>query len=909
MDGTFSLTGSRRQPSSSSVSSSSVGRLRQMADLPSPRLEGLHVMDQGVSNEPIRHHVATTAYKQFQAPDAASSSRPIPKRPPPRRCSERHPMTTESARPSTMGSTRSAKPLISGFPSLPAPPGSAPSSQQQHMSSQDTATLGKFRSFGLYFEVRLRELLREDVREPNERRLSEVLSLFDDFISAVPQFSEILSLFRSEFITSMYATSVGPGGDVLRIPYFATAQQLLRDQENLVVELGAERQETEMRDMHAEVDHLKAITTFQNNEIERLQKENSSMREEVSKLTSEIDNVTRSGQQALSQHEKQYSVLLKEVRELRVSNSTYERFQRVEGDIVKGYNHVRGLRSAALHRALDLDHCDLMTLHDSQLQLETLEARLIAEFQSDMDHKTAAELSLHRQRFVKNASLLLEEVCNIENTKRRLRLEQRSRAGLSQAAIAEVVDAQHNEGKKKMQWIQTNLMAWMEPVSETHMVPYDPKQTLHHHITVPLADMSTTKFGTQLELHTHAGLHNPPELWKTITSMEAYVMPIPPKSTHVRLRYSKPAIGWIEPFVPVDAVLSERDEKQLADGLNENAFLISTTKPSEWKEAVWSPTAESALTVQTDLDMSGTQWTHFIRLFGTNYTPNITREQPMHVLEDLTYQTFSELISKLAKSYAAAHDTTLRAVNHTQVDKAFAERMKKTDIQETLFDILEKMYVLPEVMLHVGYDTIRTVERTASQHYLMREFLHALSGYGDWGMGTTIVFCTYVLRQLWPVNTTTPNEPISDKELHNVIHKMYGTLGGGSNNILSIPKGAVDDIMADVVVFCKKAGFTFNTLRVYFTRAIVNGTEHVTKRCLDLVSAKVDQVNWNELDRADFFDAVSGLVPDSMRNVLYMRHLVAAVHLHKPSKVPMDVLGMVAAEQLWYAVAKTTIKV
>eukprot|EP00759_Apiculatamorpha_spiralis_P026649 PhF_6_TR29416/c0_g1_i1/m.43475 len=334
---------------------------------------------------------------------------------------------SQQHQPAKWGGTQ---PQRQGSLQQPLPPSTAPAGSKRNYtntasnnalvpSSGNTkigVELNKFRSFGVYFEVKLRELLTQDVRDPNEERLSRVFSLFDELIDATPQLSEVLKLFRSEFLTSVYAVTMGPGGDAVRTPYFVTVQQLLREHENLIVELGEEAKETEMHNVRAEMDHLKAITTFQNNEIERLTKDTVTLREEVARLTSEIESVSKTGQQQLAAHEKQYSVLLKEVRELRVANVTWEREQRAHADLMKAYGSIRTTRMERFQQPLDFNEHDDSMLANVLLQLDTLETKLLSEYQSECMKNSLGETMSIRTKFVRNMQLLLEEGYNVEMT-------------------------------------------------------------------------------------------------------------------------------------------------------------------------------------------------------------------------------------------------------------------------------------------------------------------------------------------------------------------------------------------------------------------------------------------------------------------------------------------------------------
>ena len=783
------------------------------------------------------------------------------------------------------------------------------SSYLKNSESSNSLSGSKWKSSVIYHEVALKELLSDDLRFPNTERLEKTLQHYQEVAMLFPLFRNVFELMLSEFRISMFASTVSTSGVVERVPYFETLASLKKENDELQNELADAKREVSQDTLNYELQATRSRNKYLTHQVDRLNQETETLLEDVSQLNRENEAISRNGRQAFSDLEIQNRKAQVEIRRLEKENTLMTHEVRSRKSNISEYSH---LKLNQMSNVISMFHpsFEYSTYLQFRFQLEAAENQLLDDHDTDMRHLASQEHLPSQVKLVNKLKIILQEVKDLDDHCRLLlKGEELAIPGRGRLHSDISVDDKNEmllvagDSESREQFVENMLKkepsctqeVLLDIISElANRIPTsEPGKALKEKLVVPLLEEDVKRFDSKIEIHVGSG--SSLEHLKTVSYVDGTAFELPPKSTLVALKHSKPFLPLPDP-----SSLNAAQHEELVDEMNRCPENCETFYADILKKALprmffsdnnffkeW-PSFDSR-----DSSAQETWSTYFTRI--GDWCPSLPRALPDFVLEDFIGKCYEVQGQLLYSRFLEAKGNSKDWV------EGFCDSVKKHDVVDSLVQVLEKTYQLPQVVAKVLFEIIINSEKNCqkSGREFVRLFLEVLPGTADVSLPRLLSVVIRLLTSLWPVSDLQMDNPVSQKELSSVLEVMYPTYSSSR----------LDEVMSDVAIFTK-AVFTLSSVRKYFIVAITGRQEHHIRNAQEAIEFKTSALKWRELDRYDFADACSSLDfnHDSdyavMKDRFQYRHLESCVRLGARSRLPVAELSLIAAETIWISLAE-----
>eukprot|EP01065_Artemidia_motanka_P023341 TRINITY_DN27897_c0_g1_i1.p1 TRINITY_DN27897_c0_g1~~TRINITY_DN27897_c0_g1_i1.p1 ORF type:complete len:1061 (+),score=302.52 TRINITY_DN27897_c0_g1_i1:58-3183(+) len=425
-------------------------------------------------------------------------------------------------------------------------------------------------------------------------------------------------------------------------------------------------------------------------------------------------------------------------------------------------------------------------------------------------------------------------------------------------------------------------------------------------LVVPLLDCDAARFhGERFELHTSAGKDLPMELLRKVVTIDpSGSFELPPRATHVQLKYLQPRQSRPRP-TRAELSFGQRD-----DLVRDSQRAIRVR--DELRSALSRQMLESVAggSHGKDGNSSVPAWTFLVQK-NSGWRPRLPRVLTVLFVEHLVCLTYAHHSSSLLAKFltlSADGSATQRergletgVVSATSpVERLFADSLQGDEIASSLISVLERRYHLPEVVAKVSYETLLACDVHAEAVPHLKDFTSALGCEQDIASGKVLSLSLALVSERWPLSVHQMDEKVTQKDLTAVLEDLYPSAGAH-----------LDDIVSDVAIHTQ-TDFTLRKVREYFSAAVSRRKEHYVRRALEHLQFKTSTLHWSELDRSDFVDACTHLVQQSswagrmhMSERLQLRHIEACFRTGPKgrTRLPPSHLCLLLAEAEWEQVA------
>ena len=331
---------------------------------------------------------------------------------PPRISSAQPPQPSQPPQPTKKRIISSAPPSVDSYEGDPLAQscvsGRGGSRNEANHSSSD------WKSFALFHEVKLRELLSDDHRLPERGRLKKVLNHFKEISGVFPLFATVFQLILSEINLSVYATAASTLGVIEKIPYFEIITSLQKEKESLKSELFDARMEANQDTLLYELHTSRSRNRYLTHQVDKLNQENENLLEDVAKLNNEAEALSKNGRQAFNDLELQNRKAQSEIRRLTNEHTLMSYDNRSRLANINDYLSFKNKVSGSILPLFENKH-EFSTYVQLMCQLELAENFHLSDYDTDLWSLTPIEIPPVRQKLLQKLRVIRAELHTLES--------------------------------------------------------------------------------------------------------------------------------------------------------------------------------------------------------------------------------------------------------------------------------------------------------------------------------------------------------------------------------------------------------------------------------------------------------------------------------------------------------------
>jgi hypothetical protein len=451
---------------------------------------------------------------------------------------------------------------------------------------------------------------------------------------------------------------------------------------------------------------------------------------------------------------------------------------------------------------------------------------------------------------------------------------------------------------------------------------WDPKMVVKKDGCVPLFETGGDRFMSALDLYVAAG-GGDYECHKSMGWADPSVgIELPAKTTHVKIKYQNPMVkdptrnfgaedaGRLEAmakgeltrrWLPNGAAGAETAET--IGGTGEPKALLQPQDGSmESSTAAIEEAGASAgvdgkdAAAKDDVAFGDSHWLVFRERFAA-YRPFLCRSMSVELIDTVMYRTFNVHRKHLRDLYdrvssIAATRSAGPQMQRVVTDRLFRDEYDSLSLQRAFFDVLEALFVFPEIVMKVGYELLTSMESLAlaGAHPHMRVYIGCLGAVVAPPMGRMLAMTHTMLAQFWPLASKDRDVAVSESDLLAVLRGVYPTEGAVRVNLA--------EMVTEVMLACDGV-VTLESVKRHFTDAFLHLSEPVISKCHESVVFKTALVHWAELDLQNFWEAVRTLCSEDAHEWIAVLHLASCCVYDRQGRLPPEELSHIAAEVIW----------